>query len=254
MLAFDDVQHIPLTRAPALTGRYEFPPFRSAAAGRAWPAAILDKVHSAEGVRASIDTDKRWATVAFTRNGLRLPGVTEPSPVSFPGEFHQGIVARAQILGDTGANHFGYRDRSSQPVIKGSDDEPTVTGRWATICKVSPKEIVDTIAARSLNGESPQDMPIVRGANAYMFDSGALRSWRVQRKRAAARQHGPVPSADFVAAHQIEMGSCGCHRGLPKRPCLVRPAEAEERPATSARRHVDSCTGARAESHCVGNP
>ena len=47
MLTFDNIQHIPVTRSPALTGRYEFPPFRSPAAGRAWPAAILDKVHSA---------------------------------------------------------------------------------------------------------------------------------------------------------------------------------------------------------------
>ena len=128
VLAFDDMQHIPLTRVPALTGRYESPPFRSAAAGRAWPAVILDKVHSVEAVRASIDTDKRWATVA-TGNDLRLPGVTEPSPISFPGEFHQGTAARAQILGDTGANHFGYRDRSSQPAIKGSDENQWVTGR-----------------------------------------------------------------------------------------------------------------------------
>jgi signal transduction histidine kinase len=178
MLAFDDNQHIPLTRAPALTGRCQFPWFRSLAAGRAWLAAILDKVHSAEAVRASIDTDKRWATVGFTRNGLRLPGVTEPSPVSFPGELHQGIVARAQILGDTGANHFGYRDRSSQPVIKGSDDEPTGHGEVDDYLQSFAKENVATIAAISFNGERPPDMPIVRGANAYMSDSGTLRSWR----------------------------------------------------------------------------
>ena len=151
MLTFDNIQHIPVTRPPALTGRYEFPPFRSPAAGRAWPAAILDKVYSAEGLRASIDTDKRWATVSFTRNGLRLPGVIGPSPVSFPGEFHQGIVAQAQILGDTGTNHFGYSNRSSQPVIKGSDDEPTGHGEVGRYLQSVSKEIVDTIAARSLN-------------------------------------------------------------------------------------------------------
>jgi signal transduction histidine kinase len=37
--------------------------------------------------------------------------------------------------------------------------------------------IVGTIAVRILNGESPQDIPIVRGANAYMFDWGALNRW-----------------------------------------------------------------------------
>jgi DyP dimeric alpha+beta barrel domain len=105
MLAFDDIQHILLTRAPALTGRYEFLSFRSPAGGRAWLAAILDKVHSAQAMRASIGLDKRWVTVAFTWNGLRALGVPEQSLATFPEEFQQGMVARAQILGDTGANH-----------------------------------------------------------------------------------------------------------------------------------------------------
>lgn len=37
--------------------------------------------------------------------------------------------------------------------------------------------IVGRIAIRILNGERPQDVPIVRGANAYMFDWRALRRW-----------------------------------------------------------------------------
>src|SRR5271170_6003146 len=89
MLAFDDIQHILLTRAPALTGRYEFLSFRSPAGGRAWLAAILDKVHSAQAMRASIDLDKRWVTVAFTWNGLRALGVPEQSLATFPEEFQQ---------------------------------------------------------------------------------------------------------------------------------------------------------------------
>ena len=43
MLEFDDIQHILLTRAPALTGRYEFLSFRNPAGGRAWLAGILKK-------------------------------------------------------------------------------------------------------------------------------------------------------------------------------------------------------------------
>ncbi len=39
MLEFDDIQYILLTRAPAITGRYEFLSFRNAAGGRAWLAA-----------------------------------------------------------------------------------------------------------------------------------------------------------------------------------------------------------------------
>ncbi|MGH7177008.1 MAG: peroxidase, partial [Tepidisphaeraceae bacterium] len=189
MLEFDDIQHILLTRAPALTGRYEFLSFRNPAGGRAWLAAILEKVHSAEAMRATVEQEKRWITVAFTWNGLRALGVDEASLATFPDEFRQGMVARAEMLGDTGMNHpdkwvdkmaspdlhaivilfardgaersrcatehakfiaqcdgvevlstldleatppfdyahdhFGYRDRLSQPVIEGSGDEPT---------------------------------------------------------------------------------------------------------------------------------
>ena len=189
MLEFDDIQYILLTRAPAITGRYEFLSFRNPGAGRAWLSAILETMHSVQQARASIEKDNRWVSVAFTWNGLRALGVDESSLASFPEEFKQGMVARAEILGDTGANHpdnwigglassdlhaivilfardaqerqrceaehqrlvaqcegvevlssldleatppfeyahdhFGYRDRMSQPVIEGAGEEPT---------------------------------------------------------------------------------------------------------------------------------
>jgi Dyp-type peroxidase family len=188
-LEVDDIQHILLTRVPALTGRYEFLSFRSPVGGRAWLAAILEKVQSAAEAGASFEKDKRWVSVAFTWNGLRALGVDETSLATFPEEFRQGMVARAQMLGDTGANHpdnwvdktsspdlhaivilfardpearessraeheklvahckgvevlstldllatppfdhahdhFGYRDRLTQPVIEGTGEEPT---------------------------------------------------------------------------------------------------------------------------------
>ena len=105
MLEFDDIQHILLTRTPALTGRYEFLSFRSASGGRAWLSGILKKVQSAAEVLASVDEDKRWVTVAFTWNGLKALGVDETSLATFPEEFKQGMAARADMLGDTGANH-----------------------------------------------------------------------------------------------------------------------------------------------------
>jgi Dyp-type peroxidase family len=189
MLEFDDIQHILLTRAPALTGRYEFLSFRKPAGGQAWLSAILEKVQSSAEARKSVEKEKRWVTVAFTWNGLRALGVDETSLSTFPEEFKQGMVARAGVLGDDGANHpdkwvgglaspdlhaiailfardgaererstaehaklvarcegvevlssldleatppfdyahdhFGYRDRLSQPVIEGSGEEPT---------------------------------------------------------------------------------------------------------------------------------
>ena len=56
-------------------------------------------------MRASVEQDNRWITVAFTWNGLRALGVDEASLNTFPEEFKQGMVAQAQMLGDTGANH-----------------------------------------------------------------------------------------------------------------------------------------------------
>jgi Dyp-type peroxidase family len=105
MLEFDDIQHILLARVPAITARYEFLSFRSAVGGRAWLAAILGTVQSAAEVRASVEKDNRWLSVAFTWNGLRALGVDEASLATFPEEFKQGMVARAEMLGDTGMNH-----------------------------------------------------------------------------------------------------------------------------------------------------
>ena len=42
MLELDDIQHILLTRTPALTGRYEFLSFDDPAGGRAWLTELLD--------------------------------------------------------------------------------------------------------------------------------------------------------------------------------------------------------------------
>src|SRR5262245_2262010 len=105
MLEFDDIQHMVLTRVPAITGRYEFLSFRQPAHGRAWLTGILDTVASAAEVAASVEKDKRWVSVAFTWPGLRALGVDETSLATFPEEFRQGMVARAEVLGDTGANH-----------------------------------------------------------------------------------------------------------------------------------------------------
>jgi Dyp-type peroxidase family len=105
MLEFDDIQHILLTRTPALTGRYEFLSFRTAEAGRAWLQRMLDKVRSASAAGETLAADQRWITIALTFNGLRKLGVDEASLATFPEEFRQGMVARAQIIGDTGENH-----------------------------------------------------------------------------------------------------------------------------------------------------
>ncbi|WP_304109206.1 peroxidase [Mycolicibacterium bacteremicum] len=189
MLELDDIQHILLTRTPAITGRYEFLTFDTPAGGRAWLAELLDKTQSAAEAVATMDESDRWVTLAFTWTGLRALGVPDDALATFPAEFREGMAARASILGDTGGNapehwvgglagadlhaiailfartdeqcassiaahdellartdgvrslshldlnatppfnyahdHFGFRDRLSQPVMKGSGEQPT---------------------------------------------------------------------------------------------------------------------------------
>ena len=62
-------------------------------------------MQSAAEARASVDEDRRWVTLGFTWNGLRALGVGAASLGTFPEEFKQGMVARAEMLGDSGENH-----------------------------------------------------------------------------------------------------------------------------------------------------
>lgn len=189
MLEFDEIQHILLTRTPAITGRYEFLTFDTPEGGRAWVSALLDKVSSAAEAVSTMDESDRWVTLAFTWTGLRALGVDEESLATFPAAFREGMARRAGILGDTGEaapehwpgglagedlhaiailfartdeqcrrsieehdkllnrtdgvrslshldlnatppfnyahDHFGFRDRLSQPVMKGSGEQST---------------------------------------------------------------------------------------------------------------------------------
>jgi len=96
MLEFDNIQHILLNRAPALTGLYVFLSFKDPVGGRAWLSAILEKAHSAREFQESVEKEQRGVTLAFTWNGLRALGVDEASLATFPDEFRQGMAARAE--------------------------------------------------------------------------------------------------------------------------------------------------------------
>ena len=104
MLELDDIQHFLIARPPALAARYEFLSFHNAEGARTWLAGILAKVGTAQTVGSS-HLDSRWVTVAFTWNGLKALGVDDASLATFPEEFQQGMAARANTLGTTGANH-----------------------------------------------------------------------------------------------------------------------------------------------------
>ncbi|MDT0550881.1 peroxidase, partial [Streptomyces sp. DSM 41529] len=102
MLEFDEIQHILLTRTPAITGRYEFLTFDTPEGGRAWLSELLAKVASATEAVSTMDESDRWVTLAFTWTGLRALGVGEESLATFPAAFREGMAQRATILGDTG--------------------------------------------------------------------------------------------------------------------------------------------------------
>ena len=104
MLELDDIQHFLLTRPRAAAAQYAFLTIADAAAGRAWLAGLVDRVGRGRSSRL-VQSESRWATIAFTCNGLRALGLDEASLVTFPDEFRQGMVARADVLGDTGKNH-----------------------------------------------------------------------------------------------------------------------------------------------------
>jgi len=104
MLELDDIQHFLLTRTPTLAARYEFLTFRKPASGRAWLTGLVDKVGTGKSV-GSASPDSRWVTLAFTWNGLRALGLDDASLATFPEEFRQGMGARAEVVGATGANH-----------------------------------------------------------------------------------------------------------------------------------------------------
>ncbi len=104
MLEVENIQHFLVARPPALAARYEFLTFSQPDGAREWVRGLLDKVGTAKSV-AENPSYTRWVSVAFTFNGLRALGIDESSLATFPEEFRQGMAARAQILGATGANH-----------------------------------------------------------------------------------------------------------------------------------------------------
>src|SRR5215207_5432521 len=104
-LDLEDVQHFLLARPRALAARYGFLTFRDPAQARQYVGKVADYVGTGAHVSGATEVDSRWVTIAFTWNGLRALGVDEASLATFPEEFRQGMVARAPVLGDTGANH-----------------------------------------------------------------------------------------------------------------------------------------------------
>ena len=62
------------------------------------------------------------------------------------------------------------------------------------------------MAVRILKGERPQDIPVVKGADVYMFDWRGLKRWGLKESALPPRQHRPQPTANGLGVLQ------GLHR------------------------------------------
>ena len=96
------------------------------------------------------------------------------------------IVYHTSILQDAAGTHFDDETQSIPMVASAANapvfaiDEEDV-GKGTVGGDVFSSSLAGRVAAgmaaRILNGEKPQDIPIVRGANIYLFDWRALRRW-----------------------------------------------------------------------------
>jgi len=119
MLEFDDIQYILLTRVPALTGRYEFLSFRQPAQGRAWLEAVRQKVPSAKAVFDTVDQKRRWASVAFTWNGLRALGLLVPCDGGKPTSRPEGASLTSSL------ECIGYESCTTREEQHGKNNKAT---------------------------------------------------------------------------------------------------------------------------------
>jgi Dyp-type peroxidase family len=110
MLELDDIQSGVLNPRPTpYAATYVALRIDERAAGRELLRRLSRVVASAaHPVSPAGDT---WVSVALTHTGLCALGVPQPSLDSFSWEMRQGMVARAEALGDTGENSPEYWER-----------------------------------------------------------------------------------------------------------------------------------------------
>jgi Dyp-type peroxidase family len=210
MLEFDDIQHIVMTRVPALTGRYAFLSFRQPAQGRAWLVGILDKVASVRQARESIEREQRWVSVAFTWQGLRALGVDEPSLATFPEEFRQGMAARAEVLGDTGENGpekwvggLGRADLHAITILfaRNAAERERVTREHQTLLAGTPA--VELLSSLDLDGFPPFDYAHEHFGYRDRLSEPQIEASGVQPTPGSG---APVKAGEFILGHVDESG------------------------------------------------
>jgi deferrochelatase/peroxidase EfeB len=303
-LEFGDIQHFLIHRSPALAARYEFLTFREPSAARAWLRAITEKVTTAAAVRSG-QLDARWVTVALSWNGIRALGLDDDSLASFPAEFRQGMAARAEILGLTGANHpehwkgglasadlhaivilfardvperercraehekflsqcagvevmssldmeaippfnyahehFGYRDRLSQPAIEGTGEEP-MPGSGPAL--KAGEFFLGYPDEEGSGGKLPQPETLSRNGSYLVY---LMMEEHVGAFRDFLRQHGETPDEQELVAAKL-MGRW--RSGAP----LVLTPEKDDRELAGDLQHTNNFDYGKMDPHGYGCP
>jgi len=99
----DDVQATVLRPRPSpYCGQYIIIKVNDAAQGRVMVERLIPHIAPANGWWDP--SLMGWLGVVFTHAGLKALGLPQESLDSFPGEFRQGMAARANVLHDTGLN------------------------------------------------------------------------------------------------------------------------------------------------------
>jgi PAS domain S-box-containing protein len=105
------------------------------------------------------------------------------------------IILHAGVSEDAAGTHYLVASQSTPLIIKAANapvfamgDMEMGQGDVGGYMMSFPKEgeIVAADVLRILNGEKPQDIPIVRGANIYMFDWRALKRWGLNEENLPA--------------------------------------------------------------------
>ena len=161
-------------------------------------------------------------TVAFTWNGLRALGVDEASLATFPEEFKQGMVARAEMLGDTGVNHpdhwvggLASPDLHAIAILFARDDAERarcLSEHQKLLAQMPGREaaLVPGAGGDAAVRLRPRSLRLSRPAVA----AGDRRHRRACRRRGPARRSRPASSSSATPTRTDRSSSCRSPRLL----------------------------------------
>jgi Dyp-type peroxidase family len=194
-LELSDIQSGALQPRPSpYVGTYLLVRIDERRAGRELLRRLLPMLDDATSAPAS--GRQTWISAAISFQGLKALGVPQESLASFPGEFQQGMAARAALLGDVGESApenwekpFGTQDvhvtiSALSPdaagldaklarALKASEELPGISVTWRLDCHVLPTEKEafgfrdgishPAVEGSGIPGTNPNELPIKAG-------------------------------------------------------------------------------------------